>query len=456
MAFLQENYTHPVDFNATNGTLSYKSELENIGRGLRIKFHRLEQKMSLKELASGNLSQENLRLAEMSQYPLEDKIYKKLCLRLGIPIEPVVNPIAETGILKFKSMLTHIKKRSGLVEQYAFIMDHPRTHLKEVYRLELMVHSIRYFVVTGDVATALSRYAEVEKYKDLLCAHQMFFLNKYRGNIFYAEGRYKEAMDLYKSCLASAPLDLPDGEMADLLYTLGISAGQLVQPQDSKIYSEKALSLYQDMFYPKRIAECHVCISLAEHRSSNFKSGMNHLTKASLILEEVELPELRYLVEYNFGYSYLQFQDFHSTIRHTEKCLEIIESGNVLEELRCYTMLIKANWQLGRKNIAENWCSLGVRALRDMETLSLQNPSVSEVYNQFQLMKSLLKDDHDRIQYFAEQEVLPHFEKDGYEIDHAYYCTMLADYYKRVGMTDRAIELYQQSGEIYRKALSIF
>lgn len=455
MQFVREHTMSQTGHSSLNIGTSYKSELADFSRGLRIKFHRIEQGLSLKELSSGNLSQENLRLAEMAQFPIEDNVYKKLCLRLGIPLNPLINPVGETLILKLKTMLTHIKSRHEINDVFYRIQEHPKDHMKEAYRLEMLVHSIRYYVVTGDPVTALEKYHEAQKFKDLMDGHQLFFLNKYRGNIFYSEGRYQEAMDMYKGCLTAAPLDTPIAEMADLLYSLGISSGQLVLPQDAKSYSEKAMALYQDMFYPKRIVECHVCISLAEHRVRNFKSGMNHLMKASMILDEVDLPALRYLVEYNFGYFYLQFQDFESTIRHMEKCLELIESGNVIEELRCYTTLIKSTLELDRKDAALNWCDLGTRVIIDMEVNSLSNKVVAEVFNQFQLMKALVHDNHDRIEYFAEEEVLPHFETDGYDIDHAYYCTLVADYYNRVGKISKAIDLYRKSGEIYRKVISI-
>lgn len=439
----------------SEGAGTYKSEFGNYSRGLRVKYHRIEQGLSLKELAAGNLSQENLRLAEMEQFPLEDKVYKKLCLRLGIPSDPFVLPLVENGILELKSLLTHIKSRSKMIEAFDFIQNQNKDHLKEVYRVELLIHTIRYYIVTGDVNAALETYEKAHKFKDLMNPNQLFFLNKYRGNIYYSEGDYQKAMDIYKGCLTSAPLDLPSPEMADLFYTLAITSAQLVKPRDAVRYSEKALELYQDMFYPKRIAECNVCIGLAEHRTRNYKNGLNYLMKAAQVVEEVNLPDLEFIVEYNFGYFYFQFQDFEATIRHTEKCLELIGPGSIIEELRCYTTLIKANWELGRKDKALQWCELGTRTTIDMEESALSNKIVAEVFNQFHMMKSLVHDNHERFEYLAEMEVLPHFATNGYDIDHAYYCTLVADYYRNVDQKEKAMELYRKSGDIYRKVISI-
>lgn len=454
MTILREVSSSSTTF-ISEGAGKFTSELENYNRGLRVKFHRIEQGLSLKQLAAGNLSQENLRLAEMEQFPLEDKVYKKLCLRLGIPMDPYILPHVEDGILKFKSLLTHIKSRSAMIEAFDYVKNQNMLNLKEIYRVELMIHTIRYYVVTGDVNAALEKYKEAEKFKDLMNNHQLFFLNKYRGNIFYSDGHYQKALDAYKSCMTSAPVDLASAEMADLLYSLGITSGQLVKPREAISYSEKALELYQDMFYPKRIAECHICIGLAEYRTRNFKNGVNHLKKAAMVVEEVNLPELQFVVEYNFGYFSFQFQDFEETIRHMEKCLEIIDSGSIIEELRCYTNLIKANWELGRKDAALKWCELGTQTTFDMETSILSNKTVSEVFNQFHLMKSLLHNNHERFEYLAEAEVLPHFATNGYDIDQAYYCTLVADYYRQVGQKDKAMELYRKSGDIYRKVMSI-
>lgn len=454
MTMLREISSSSTIFRSEGGD-TYKSELENYGRGLRVKYHRIEQGLSLKELAAGNLSQENLRLAEMEQFPLEDKVYKKLCLRLGIPLDPFTLPLAETGILELKSLLTHIKNRSKMIEAFDYVQNQKKDHLKEIYRVELLIHTIRYYIVTGDVNAALETYEKAFKFKDLMNNHQLFFLNKYRGNIYYSEGDYQDAMNIYKSCLTSAPLDLPSPEMADLFYTLGLTSGQLVKPRDAVSYSEKALELYHDMFYPKRIAECHVCIGLAEHRTRNFKNGINHLKKAAKVVEEVNLPELEFIVKYNFGYFYFQSQDFEATIRHMEKCLEIIESGSIIEELRCYTTLIKANWELGRKDIALKWCELGTRTTFEMEESILSNKVVAEVFNQFHLMKSLVYENHERFEYLAEMEVLPHFAAKGYDMDQAYYCTLVADYYRSVNQKEKAMELYRKSGDIYRKAISI-
>lgn len=440
---------------SSKGADEYKSKLDNYGRGLRVKYHRIEQGLTLKEVAAGNLSQENLRLAEIEQFPLEDKVYKKLCLRLGIPLDPFTLPLVETGILELKSRLTHIKSRSKMIEAFDYVQNQNKDHLKEIYRVELLIHTIRYYIVTGDVSAAMETYEKARKFKDLMNNHQLFFLNKYRGNIFYSEGDYQEALNTYKGCLTSAPLDLPSPEMADLFYSLGLTSEQLVKPRDAVSYLEKALELYHDLFYPKRIAECHVCIGLAEHRTRNYKNGVNHLKKAAKVIEEVNLPELEFIIEYNFGYIYFQSQNFEATIRHMEKCLEIIESGSIIEELRCYTTLIKANWELGRKDKALKWCELGTQTTIDMEESTLSNKVVAEAFNQFHLMKSLVYENHERFEYLAEMEVLPYFATSGYDTDYAYYCTLVADYYRNIDQNEKAMELYRKSGDIYRKVISI-
>lgn len=454
MTMLREISSSTITF-SSEGADKYKSKLENYGRGARVKYHRIEKGLSLKELAAGNLSQENLRLAEINQFPLEDKVYKKLCLRLGIPLDPFTLPLAENGILELKSLLTHIKSRSKMIEAFDYVQNQDKVHLKEIYRVELLIHTIRYYIVTGDVLAALDTYEKAHKFKDIMNSDQLFFLNKYRGNIYYSEGEYQEAMNIYKGCLTSAPLNLPSPEMADLFYTLSITSGQLVKPREAIIYSEKALALYNDMFYPKRIAECHVCIALAEHRTQNFKNGIIHLQKAAMVVDEIYLPDLRFIVEYNFGYFYFQFRDFEATIQHMENCLNLIDSGSIIEELRCYTTLIKANWELGRIDKALKWCELGTQTTIDMEESILSNKVVADVFNQFHMMKALLHENHERFEYLAEMEVLPHFATNGYNIDHAYYSTLVADYYNLSGQTDKAMEHYRKTVDIYREVITI-
>ncbi|MDQ0429004.1 tetratricopeptide (TPR) repeat protein [Planomicrobium stackebrandtii] len=415
--------------------------------GMRLKYHRLKQKISLEEAASGILSPRELKKIESEIKDPTLKDLEALCKKLEIPLAPKDNPIGKVLVKNFKNSLLHPQNKAKIMEQYADIQGHPLLHADEDVELEYSIQQIRYFIITGDLESAEEKIKEMERFREFMNQEQFYLFHKYNGNYNYILNDFEKALKTYLVAEKIAPHTINASEIGDLYYSIGISSTKCRETEMAFKYSEMALKIYQQEFIPKRIVECHLNIAISHQQFGNFRMSMEHYKNALTIGNKLEIDILRFTTEYNIGYAYFLFQNYELAITHTESSLKYIHPEYPADILISYCVLIKCNYELKNFNAAKEWLKKGLHIVENKK-ISIHSPTnkaFKEAYIEFICLDHLVNNNFDEFENYVLNQLAPSLEITENFFEMGYFLGHLGNiYYKQ--------EKYKESAEIMNKA----
>ncbi|MBX0313483.1 helix-turn-helix domain-containing protein [Planomicrobium glaciei] len=425
--------------------------------GLRLKYHRLKKRVSLEETASGILPSRELKKIESGLKEPSLRDLEALCKKLEISLAPKENPIGQVLVKNFKTSLLHPQNKGKIMEQYADIHDHPLLFVNEDIELEYNIQQIRYFIITGDLDSAEEKLKEMERFKEFMNQEQFYLFHKYTGNYHYLLGDHESALKTYLMTEKIAPVSIANTDLADLYYSIGITANQCWEISMATKYTELALKIYQQEFVPKRIVECHLNIAITHQRSGNFKTAMDHHRNALAIGSKLEIDILRFTTEFNLGYSYLIFQNYELSIEHIENCLSFIPPEYIADSLLSYCILIKCNIELENIEKAIQWKQKGLKLIED-KNLSMSSPtnhSFKEAYIEFLCLTHFLNDEYEEFEKLVTGHLIPLLEIDNNFFEIGYYYGHLGNVYYKLKKYEKSAFILNKAREAYKNTTII-
>ncbi|WP_033543453.1 helix-turn-helix domain-containing protein [Planococcus sp. CAU13] len=425
--------------------------------GMRLKYHRLKKRMSVEELASGILPTRELKKIESGMKDPSLNELEALCKKLEIPLAPKDNPVGKVLVKNFKSLLLHPQNKAKIMEQYADIHDHPLLQSDEETELEYNIQQIRYFIITGDLDSAEEKVSEIERFKEFMNRDQYYLYQKYIGNYNYILRDFEQALNTYLFADKIAPSSVSASELADLYYSIGLTASQSSKINLGKKYTEMALKIYQQEFVPKRIVECHLTIAINEKRIGNFKKAKEHFKHARTIGSKLDYDPLKFDTEINYGHFYFQFQNFEQALKHLENALQFRPYEYTSDILLGYTIMLKCHIELNDLEKAKILIEKGYNIIKE-KNLSLSSPSndtFKEVYIEFMCLYYFVKKNYEKFEEELLEKLIPILESrfDNFEI--GFYFSLLGNTYLKQNEFSKASSAFKKSAHAFKNTIKI-
>ncbi|EGA89222.1 transcriptional activator [Planococcus donghaensis MPA1U2] len=426
--------------------------------GMRLKYHRLKQKISLEEFSSGILSPRELKKIESGVKDPELKELEAMCKKLAIPLAPKDNPIGKVLVKNFKNSLLHPQNKAEIMEQYNDIQGHPLLHADEDVELEYCIQQIRYYIITGDLDSAEEKIKEMERFREFMSQEQFYLFHKYNGNYNYILNDYEKALKTYLVAEKIAPNTISASELGDLYYSIGISSTKCRETEKAFKYTEMALKIYQQEFIPKRIVECHLNIAITHQHFGNFKMSMDHYKNALTIGNKLEIDILRFTTEFNLGYSYFLFQNYNQSIIHIENSLKYIHPEYTADLLLSYCILIKCQYEVGNYDAAREWLHKGMGIVENKK-LNINSPTnhiFKEAYIEFICLVHLLEENFEDFEDYVLNQLIPSLEASDNYFEKGYYFGHLGKLYYEQERYKESAETLNKAKESYKKINTLF
>ncbi|MGE6370893.1 helix-turn-helix domain-containing protein [Planococcus kocurii] len=420
--------------------------------GMRLKYHRLKQKISLEEFSSGILSPRELKKIESGVKDPALKELEALCKKLTIPLAPKDNPIGKVLVKNFKNSLLHPHNKAEIMEQYNDIQGHPLLSADEDVELEYCIQQIRYFIITGDLDSAEEKIKEMDRFREFMSQEQFYLFHKYIGNYNYILNDFEKALKTYFVAEKIAPNTISASELGDLYYSIGISSTKCRETEMAFKYSEMALKIYQQEFIPKRIVECHLNIAITHQHFGNFRMSMEHYKNALTIGNKLEIDILRFTTEFNLGYSYFLFQNYELSIIHMENSLKYIHPEYSADLLLSYCILIKCQYEVENFGAAKEWIRKGSELVENKK-LNIDSPTnhiFKEAYIEFICLVHLLNEDYQKFGEFVLSQLIPSLEATNNYFESGYYFGHLGRIHYEQGRYKESAEIMNKARESYK------
>src|SRR5699024_11198691 len=225
-----------------------------------IKLHRIEQQMTQEELAQGIVSMSYLSKIENQRTDASPEVIHLLCTRLGVELDNQKDATIKEKGQQWYKMLFEVNDKEEIIVTYKEIKDlMASTHSDSLVMFE--IHTVRYHLILGHKTKALAQINKLNEISSTFDSLHKFYWYKFKGNYNSVNSDFNQALRMYQ--LAEEKLnqiELPEEEIADLQYTIGITHSKLRNTLEAIKYANKALEIYRQQYNFIRCAQCHIVL----------------------------------------------------------------------------------------------------------------------------------------------------------------------------------------------------
>lgn len=391
--------------------------------GQQIRLLRTKQKIKQLELAQGICSVSYLSKVENDSILPSEDIKRLLLERLG------VNPNIDSTEGRILSELEQwnqaiIKNESEKAEElYNQIQSLISPFLKKEQLIKFYIYSIHYFVMKRDFDKADEMINEANEYSTSFSLDDKYFFERYVGNFYYYQRRFKEALGHLLESEKLLPQNLIDvNDKAQLYYSITMSACNVDQFHLGIAYSEKALEAYRSSYNLKRCVECHVFLGIANTRVSNITEALKQYKKAEQLAKSINFTDMYYSISNNLGQLYAIIGDSDKAFEYYIDCYQNLD--NYPHEYRAETIvcIVELYFKLNQMEDVKEWIQTGLSFVKE----NLEDPT--EYIAILNLFNHLCNNEIDQIEEKMKTQVIQYFKKQQRLFMLSHILKIIADY----------------------------
>ncbi|MEH7443917.1 tetratricopeptide repeat protein [Bacillus sp. JJ1122] len=401
--------------------------------GPLIKFYRIQQGLTQKELANGICSVPHLSKIESNAKEANEETMGLLLERLGVNI----SSITENEDL-IKQLVTELNEKIDyyLNDEADLVMEKlrefegiiPFTSNLHTYELS----KYRYLIFKERLPQAQKQYELLNKQKNIFSQPQMALFSYLYAVWLLKKGIYKKADELLDSIGKDSKIEISSGE---LFYHRAIAKTTLEEPGYAIYYGKLALQEFMEDHNFKRILHAMMLLGINYTHSRIYEEAQDcfkHLIRNAELLQATQLlPE----IYHNMGYLQKKLKNFEEAIVFFEKSKSMQKKNSSHYLITLYSM--------GEIYIELNSIEKAREAFQ--EVLHLAKELESRKYRILANYYLMTLDSPEKSLAYSEDKVIPYLEEsDGKSEELIGFYKMLSNHYQKIGRFDQAVKYIEK------------
>ncbi|MED1202646.1 helix-turn-helix domain-containing protein [Heyndrickxia acidicola] len=414
--------------------------------GSIIKMNRLKQNLKQEDLAEGIISTSYLSKIENGKIEPNDEVIKLLCMRLDIEINRQIDEETRELCYNWFHILLTSFKPSILKQEYQRMSELTNTIPDLELQILLKIHVIRYFLKIGETNSSLEQINQLKEISTTFSGKQKYYWFKFNGNYHSITEEDSKALQFYTMAEdLIAKNDLPDEEIADLQYVLGVTYSKLRLTSEAQSYANKALDFYRQIYNFSRCAECHLILGISYRRIQNYDKAIKNYQLAKQLAEHDDTTEIIQLTHLNLGYLYYAQGKTDQAIKYLDMIVEEKESS-LENRLLALTAIVEEyykanNYEEAKRRIEEG---LGLITEENKERYLL-------FYYEIYTYRHLTERNLEKFEEMMVHEFIPYLEEQKDYARLTNYATLLANYYEDLHKYKTATKYYKLVNFSYKQ-----
>ncbi|MCM3574001.1 helix-turn-helix domain-containing protein [Mesobacillus subterraneus] len=401
--------------------------------GPLIKFYRIQQGLTQKELANGICSVPHLSKIESNSKEANEETMGLLLERLGVNLASITENedqikqlVAELNEKidyflndEADEVMERLKEFEGII---------PFTTNLHTYELT----KFRYLIFKGLIPEAQIQYELLNKQKKIFSQPQMALFSYLYAVWLLKKGSYKRADELLDSIGKDSKIEIASGE---ILYHRAIAKTLLEEPGYAIHFGKLALQEFMLEYNFKKILHVMMLLGINytntkiyDEAQENFK----HLIRnAEMLNEESMLPE----IYHNMGYLQKKVHNYKEALYYLEKS-KSLQPKNTLNYLITIYTIGEMNFELKEYERAKEAFD---------ESFFLSKQLDNKKYRILSNYYIMALDSPEKSLAYTESKVIPYLEEsDGKSEELICFYKMLSNHYRNIGRFDQAVKYIEK------------
>jgi HTH-type transcriptional regulator, quorum sensing regulator NprR len=401
--------------------------------GPLIKFYRIQQGLTQKELANGICSVPHLSKIESNSKEANEETMGLLLERLGVNLSSITENEGQIKQLvsdlnenidyflneEADEAMQKLKEFEGII---------PFTTNLHTYELT----KFRYLIFKGLLPEAQVQYELLNKQKKIFSQPQASLFSYLYAVWLLKKGNFKKADEILESIGKGSKIEISSGE---LIYHRALAKSSLEEPGYAIYYGKLALEEFMQDHNFKRILHVMILLGINYTHSKIYEEAQDcfkHLIRNAEILKESKLlPE----IYHNMGYLQKKLNKSNEAIVFFEKSLSL-QTKNTPHYLITLYSIGEIYFELNNSEKARE-------AFQEVYLLSkdLENRKYRMLANYY--LMSL--ETPDKSLAYSETKVIPYLEEsDGKSEELIWFYKMLSNHYRQIGRFDQAVKYIEK------------
>lgn len=401
--------------------------------GPLIKFYRIQQGLTQKELANGICSVPHLSKIESNSKEANEETMGLLLERLGVNL---------SSITENEDQIKHLV--SELNEKIDYFQndeaDAAMENLKEYegiipFTTNLHTYELtkfRYLIFKGMIPEAQVQYEQLKKQKKIFSQPQMALFSYLHAVWLLKKGLYSKADQLLDTIGKDSKIEISSGE---LLYHRAIAKTLLEEPHYAIHFGKLALQEFMLEYNFKKILHVMMLLGINYTNSKIYDEAQEtfrHLIRnAEILKEESMLPE----IYHNMGYLQKKLNNYEEAILFLEKS-KVLQATDTMNHLITMYTIGEMQFELKQYEAAKESFQQVIYLSKELDSRKYR------ILANYYLMAI---DSPEKSLAYTESKVIPYLEEsDGKSEELICFYKMLSNHYQNIGRFDQAVKYIEK------------
>jgi HTH-type transcriptional regulator, quorum sensing regulator NprR len=401
--------------------------------GPLIKFYRIQQGLTQKELANGICSVPHLSKIESNSKEANEETMGLLLERLGVNLSSI-----SENEEQIKQLVSDLNEKIDY-----FLNDEADEAMESLKEFEGIIpfttnlhtyelSKFRYLIFKGMIPEAQIQYELLNKQKKIFSQPQMALFSYLYAVWLLKKGSYSKADQLLDSIGKYSKIDISSGE---LLYHRAIAKTLLEEPGYAIHFGKLALQEFMLEYNFKKILHVMMLLGINYTNSKIYDEAQEtfkHLIRnAEILKEESMLPE----IYHNMGYLQKKLNSYQEAIVFLEKS-RLLQATNTMNYLITLYTIGEMNFELKNYEEARKVFQEVTHLSKDLDSRKYR------ILANYYLMAI---DSPEKSLAYTESKVIPYLEEsDGKSEELICFYKMLSNHYQTIGRFDQAVKYIEK------------